>query len=283
MTERQLEKVTFTGAQETTLATLYGKAMESRKPESILRDEHADRALQHVDYDFSRLKIRASDHRALAVRAKAYDGWAREFIARHPECTVLHLGCGLDTRSLRLEPPAGVRWYDIDYPDVIDVRRRLFPARDGVQAVASSVTDPHLLDGISGDTPVLVIAEGLTPYLRAVDGLAMLRRITEHFAGGELLFDGYNRAGVWFLQRYGCVKASAAQLDWSIGDPREVERAVPGLILDRELWYADAPGVAEHFSPAYRALLRAVYLVRPLRRLGRPLRYRFGAAGAGSG
>jgi O-methyltransferase involved in polyketide biosynthesis len=61
---------------------------------------------------------------------------------------------------------------------------RLFPQRDGAQTVAASLDDPHLLDGIAGDTPVLVIAEGLTPYLRAVDGLALLRRITEHFPDG---------------------------------------------------------------------------------------------------
>lgn len=272
----KVEKVTFTGAQETTLATLYGKAMESRKPDSILRDHHADRALQLVDYDFSRLKIQRSDHLTLAVRAKAYDGWAQQFIARHPDCTVLHLGCGLDTRSLRIDLPAGVRWYDVDFPDVIDVRRRLFPARDGVQTIAASVTDPHLLDGISGDTAVLVIAEGLTPYLQAVDGLAMLRRITEHFPGGEFLFDGYDRAGVWFLRRYGCVKASGARLGWAIGDPREVERAVPGLIFDAELWTTDAPETGERLSRPYRLLSRALYSIRPVRRMGRPLRYRFG-------
>lgn len=271
-----VEKVTFTGAQETTLATLYDKAMESRKPNSVLRDNHADRALQRVDYDFSRLKIRRSDHLAAAVRAKAYDGWAQQFIARHPECTVLHLGCGLDTRSLRIDLPAGVRWYDVDFPDVVDLRHRLFPARAGVQTIASSVTDPHLLDGISGDTAVLVIAEGVTPYLQAVDGLAMLRRITEHFPSGEFLFDGYSRAGVRFLQRYGCVEASGAQLDWAIGDPREVERAVPGLTLDAELWNTDAPGVGERLPRPHRLLSRALYAIRPVRRMGRPLRYNFG-------
>ena len=95
---------------------------------------------------------------------------------------------------------------------------------------------------------MLVIAEGLTPYLRAVDGLALLRRITEYFASGEMLFDGYSRLGVWLLQRYGCVKVSGAQLGWCIDDPRELERAVPGLILDAELWYTNAPGLERHYS-----------------------------------
>ena len=271
----ELEKVKLSGAQETTLATLYGKAMESRRPDSILQDREADKALRRIDYDFSRLKVRRSDRLSLAVRAKAYDAWAGQFLARHPDCTVLHLGCGLDTRVYRVDPPPTVRWYDIDFPDVIELRQRLFPSRDGAQTIAASLADPHLLDGIAGDTPVLVIAEGLTPYLRAVDGISLMRRITEHFASGEMLFDGYSRLGVWLLQRYGCVKVSGAQLGWCIDDPRELERAVPGLILEAELWYTNAPGIEEHYSWLYRRFAAALYYVTPVRRLGRPLRYRF--------
>jgi O-methyltransferase involved in polyketide biosynthesis len=271
-----MERIDLTGAQETTLATLFGKAMESRKPDSILGDKEADRALRRIDYDFSRLRIRRSDHLSLAVRAKAYDVWVREFLARHSDCTVLHLGCGLDTRVYRVDPPPTVRWYDVDFPDVIELRQRLFPARAGMSMVASSVTDPHLLDTIPGDRPVLVIAEGVTPYLSPDDGIATLRRITEHFPAGELLFDGYGRFGVWLLQRYGCVKASGAQLGWRIDDPRALERAVPGLRFDAELWYTNAPGMERHFSWLYRRLLRALYAVPQIRRLGRPIRYRFG-------
>ena len=29
----------------------------------------------------------------------------------------------------RIDPPANVQWFDVDYPDVIDLRRQLFPER----------------------------------------------------------------------------------------------------------------------------------------------------------
>jgi O-methyltransferase involved in polyketide biosynthesis len=134
----ELERVRLTGAQETTLATLYGKAMESRRPDSILSDREADKALRRIDYDFGRLRIRRSDQLSLAVRAKAYDGWARQFLDRHPSCTVLHLGCGLGTRVYRVDPPPTVRWYDIDLPDVIDLR----PPAGGVARPAPRLR-PH--------------------------------------------------------------------------------------------------------------------------------------------
>jgi O-methyltransferase involved in polyketide biosynthesis len=271
-----VEKVTFTGAQETTLATLYGKAMESRQPNSILGDRLAYQALQRIDYDFTKLRMSRRDQQSAAVRAKGYDGWVQRFLDTHAECTVLHLGCGLDTRVYRVDPPSTADWYDIDLPDVIDLRQRLFAPREGLHTIAASVTDPHLLDDIPGDKPVLVVAEGLTPYLRAADGVAMLRRITEHFPSGEMVFDGYSRLGVWILQRYGPVKVSGAQVDWAIDDPRDLETAVPGLVFDSEWWLGDQPEVERQYSRFYRQLLRILFRITVIRRLGRGLRYHFG-------
>jgi O-methyltransferase involved in polyketide biosynthesis len=271
-----LENVALTGTQQTALVTLYGKAMESRQPDSILADRQADEALQRIDYDFSMLRMHRRDHKSAAVRAKAYDGWVKQFFDTWPECIVLHLGCGLDTRVYRLNPPGTVGWYDIDLPDVIELRRRLFPQRAGLHTIAASVTDPRLLDAMAGDQPVLVVAEGLTPYLRAADGVAMLRRIIEHFPSGEVVFDGYSRAGVWFLQRYGPVKAAGAQVDWSIDDPHDLEKAVPGLVFDSEWWFGNAHEIERHYGWLYRQLLRVLFRITPIRRLGRGLRYHFG-------
>jgi O-methyltransferase involved in polyketide biosynthesis len=275
MTMVDLEKVTLAGAQQTALVTLYGKALDNRQPDSILADREADKALQHIDYDFTRLRMHRRDQKSAAVRAKGYDKWVKRFLDAHPDCVVLHLGCGLDARVYRLNPPPTVGWYDIDLPDVIELRRRLFPQRAGLHTIAASVADPGLLDGIPGDKPVLVVAEGLTPYLRAADGVAMLRRITEHFASGELVFDGYSRAGVWLTQRYGPVKAAGAQLDWSIDDPHELEKAVPGLVLDSEWWFADTADIKQHYPWLYWQFMRVLFRITPLRRLGRGLRYHF--------
>jgi O-methyltransferase involved in polyketide biosynthesis len=275
VTTVDLEAVTFTGTQETALATLYGKALDSRQPDSVLGDRQADKALQRLDYDFGKLRMRARDVKSSAVRAKSYDWWVTQFVAAYPDCTVLHLGCGLDTRVYRVNSPSTVRWYDVDLPDIIALRERLFPQRPGLHSVAASVTDPHLLDAIPADLPVLVVAEGLTCYLRATDGVAMLRCITEHFGSGEMVFDGYSRLGVWLTQRYGPVKASGAQLDWSIADPRDLEIAVPGLVFDSEWWFANAPEIERHYSWLYRQLFRILFRITVIRRLGRGLRYHF--------
>ncbi len=269
------EKITLTGTQATMLVTLYCKAMDSRSPDSILCDREADKAIDRIDYDFSTMQTRRKDQKSAAVRAKGFDRRVEHYLDTHPDCIVLHLGCGLDTRARRVDPPPTVQWYDIDLPDVIELRRRLYPQREGHHTIASSVTDAHLLDQIPDDKPALIVAEGLTPYLRADDGVAMLRRIVEHFPSGELVFDGYSRVGVWLLQRYPPVKASGARVEWSIDDPHELERAVPGLVFDTEWWFSEVPEAQQQYSWLSRQILRAFFHT-PLRRLGRGLRYHFG-------
>lgn len=270
------EQVDLTGAQETMLATLHGRALESRSANPILRDPEAENTVARLDYDFSRLGIRPREAKSVAIRAKCFDRWAQQLLAETPESTVLHLGCGLDTRAQRLDLPSTVDWYDIDYPEVIELRDRLLTGVPGQQPVGSSVTDPELLDGIPGDKPVVAIAEGLTMYLSEQDGVALLRRITEHFPAGAFVFDGFSRAGIWITQHaQQAVKASGARLEWAFGDPHELETAVPGLVLDREWSYAEAPEMDRYPAPV-RALVKGLLAIPAVNRVGRVLCYRFG-------
>lgn len=126
---------------------MYGKALDARTSDPILGDTLADKAVSRLDFDFASLKLPKGASVSLPVRAKHLDDWTREFVAANPECTVLHLGCGLDTRVYRVDPPASVRWYDVDLPEMINLRERLYPERPGYELVASSVTDPALLHG----------------------------------------------------------------------------------------------------------------------------------------
>src|ERR1700682_395937 len=138
------------------------------------------------------------------------------------------LCCGLDARFFRLDPGPGVEWYDVDYPDVVDLRRQLYPTRDHYHLVAASVTDPAWLTDIPGDRPVLAIGEGLTMYLTMEDGVALLRRIVDHFPSGELQFDAFNR---WASSRSGPTPWCGARVRRCIGastDPTTSSRRGQG-------------------------------------------------------
>ena len=131
----------------------------------------------------------------------------------------------------RIDPGPDVEWYDVDYPDVADLRRQLYPARDHYHVVAASVTDPAWLADIPADRPMLMIGEGLTMYLTEDDGIALLRRVVDHFPSGELQFDAFNRLGIKSQWTNAVVRRSGATLHWGIDGPDDILEAVPGQRL----------------------------------------------------
>ena len=159
------EKVRLTKEKETMLITLYSRALHSRGKDPLLRDPWAEQAVDRIDYDFGALKLSGRWPVGAAIRARQFDAWVGEWIARTPESTVLHLGCGLDSRVYRVDPPASVRWFDVDYPEVIDLRRRLYPDRPAYRMIGSSLLEQGWLDEVPRDLPAMILAEGVMMYL----------------------------------------------------------------------------------------------------------------------
>lgn len=229
MTDRL--RVDLTGAPQTMLATLYGKALDADLPKSVLHDTYARGVVARIDYDWSQTTVTAARSPGVTLRSAYFDKTARQFLAVHPEAVVLHLGCGLDSRYYRLDPGPGVDWYDVDYPEVADLRRQLYPAREHCHIVSASVTDPAWLAAVPTDRPVLMLAEGLTMYLSEADGQALFRRIVAQFPSGELQFDAFSRLGVKLQWTNSVVRRAGATLQWAMDGPDDVLSPVPGLRL----------------------------------------------------
>jgi O-methyltransferase involved in polyketide biosynthesis len=273
----EAKKVRLPKEKETYLATLYGKALDAAAENPILGDHFAASAVARIDYDFKALKLPKGSEISLPMRAWHFDQWTRAFLAANPEATVLHLGCGLDTRVYRIDPGPKVRWFDVDFPDVIALRERLYPERDGYRRVGSSVTDLAWLDAIPGDTPVLVVAEGLVMYLREKDGTALFRRITEQFPSGQIAFDGYSRAMVRLVSRLAIVRGAKVELVWGINDPRDLEKRVPRLHLVESVAFLTMPELVGWLSKNWiSGAIHGVMGRLPFyRKLVRHLRYEF--------
>jgi O-methyltransferase involved in polyketide biosynthesis len=270
-------RVQPTKEKETYLATLYGKALDAGAADPILGDHFAADAVARIDYDFAALKLPRGAEITLPIRARHFDEWTRSFLAAYPESTVLHLGCGLDTRVYRIDPGPKVRWYDVDLPDVIALREQLYPARDGYRRIASSVTDLAWLDPIPSDTPVFVVAEGLMMYLSERDGTTLFRRISEQFPRGQIAFDGYSRSMLRLVSRLAAVRGANVELVGWVTDPRDLEKAVPRLRLVEDVAFLTMPDfVARLAKTRVSKFLHATMgRLQFYRRLVRHLRYEF--------
>lgn len=114
-------------------------------------------------------------------------------------------------------------WYDIDYPEVIDVRGKLFPERENYRMIGSSVTAPEWLEQVPADLPTLIVAEGLTMYLRPEEGHELFRRLTDRFPRGVIAFDVHNWSGIRLVNKaltraFGapfCTGVSMTRTNWN--------------------------------------------------------------------
>lgn len=183
------EKVDLRGAAATLLMTLYLRRQDARSRRPVLGDPYAEPVYDRIEHDVHGLWQVAGDATTIACRGLQLDSWTREFLATDPDGQVLHLGCGLDSRPLRVGVPATCRWLDVDQPEVVEVRRRLYTFPDQVVQVPSSVTDGSWWSAVDATRPTLLVAEGLFMYLAPDDVHTLVDRVVDGTPRSVLTFD----------------------------------------------------------------------------------------------
>jgi len=183
---------------ETLLWTLWHRAVEARRPDSVIDDPFALELVERIDFPFSeRFGNGEAFSQWQALRARCFDGAVRSFLGAHHGATVVALGEGLETQFWRVDD-GHVRWVTVDLPEVIDLRRTLLPAHERNRLVSSSVLDPGWLDAVERGGAVLVTAQGLLMYLAADDVHALIERCATRLRPGALVFDAVPR---WLVER----------------------------------------------------------------------------------
>lgn len=246
--------VSWGSVEWTNLVTLYLRAYESRSQHPILGDQAAAEAVDRIEYDFKRIhrnSLPAANQYLVVLRAKQLDDWCADFLTRHPDAVVVHLGCGLDGRAFRLAVPPSVRWFDIDQPSVIELRRRLYDETERYEMIGSSVTDPQWLDRIPTGYPTLVVAEGLLMYLRESEVRELLQRLTDRFDSGDMLFDTLAPRAPLLSK-----VLTRGIIKWGIGNVRELESWNPRLRFVEQT--SAVAGYQEIDSTVVRLLYRSV-------------------------
>ena len=119
------EKTTISlgNVQTTLFLPLWGRAFESKKVKPLLIDKTAVRILEAIEYDFSTIAENISELTQMAwiMRSLCIDEVVNAFIGRFPKSTIVNIGCGMDTTFDRIDNGT-LLWYDLDLPDVIELR-----------------------------------------------------------------------------------------------------------------------------------------------------------------
>ncbi|TFH53137.1 class I SAM-dependent methyltransferase [Actinomyces viscosus] len=253
------ETADLNGVSKTMLLTLHARAQHTLSDRPRFTDPAAVELVSRIDYDFTM----ASQDRLMAdgvvLRTLTLDPLVAGYLATHPGCTVVNIACGLDTRFQRLDDGL-VTWYDLDLPDVIELRRRLLDDGERHHTIAASALDPDWPDRLGEDKAggrtsgdVLVIIEGLSMYLEQDEVRSLLDIIAARLPGATVLIEVMAR----LFQKYGrerSVEDAGARYTYGCSSAAEFQRTVaPGFTLLHDVPFTDT---IARYNPVLAPLVR---------------------------
>ena len=194
----------------TMLITLYARARESVSRNPVISDPKAVEMIEIIkkeiigsDNPIHRKILKDRYNKKLAVsmalRSRRFDRYVQDFLSENTEGTIINLGCGLDTRFDRIDN-GKMRWFDIDFPEVIALRRRFMNENERHRFIEGSVLDPEWIETIKTGGPYLILAEGLFMYLTEPDIKELLSMIHRQLGSANLVCEVTNRYWVDRMQ-----------------------------------------------------------------------------------
>ena len=190
-------KLDLGSLQKTLLLPLWGRAIETRRTHPLLEDKAAAQIIDSLDYDFSTIarNINPVTQYAWIARSIHIDRTIRRFLRDYPEATVVNLGCGLDTTFDRVDNES-LQWYDLDLPDVIDLRRKFIHEQARRKFIGSSLFDDAWLRGIAVRDNILFLTAGVFHYFEEDQMREFFIKLANLFPESEAIFDAASPLGV---------------------------------------------------------------------------------------
>ena len=206
---------------------LYGKAYVSKKG-LFLHDRKAEEIWSAQGFPLKGKSKSKWLAYYMGIRAAVFDSWVNE---RGEGATVIHIGCGMDSRFLRVGKNCSV-WYDVDFPEVIEERRHYYEESDRYQMLAGDARDPEWLMHIPCGEKAVVIMEGISMYLTLDEMRALITAICLHFDEVSLLVDCYTSFAAKMSKYKNPVNDMGVTKVYGLDDPTALQ--VGGLSCVRE-------------------------------------------------
>lgn len=181
-------KPVLDGTTETMLQSFYARANYSKSKRHKFYDTKAVELVEKIDYDFDDASKDSTMSNGVIARTLVFDELVKKFIDENPDCTVVNIACGLDTRFYRMDN-GRITWYNVDLPEVINVRNQIYAEHDRVSNIGISATNPKWAKKIKVSGKMLFIIEGLSMYLTREENAQMLSIINDNFDNAYVLME----------------------------------------------------------------------------------------------
>jgi O-methyltransferase involved in polyketide biosynthesis len=193
---KQKIKIKKGTVQETLLLPLWGRAYETQKSNPRLIDKNAVEIIKNFDYDFSDIeKTQAMSQHGWVARSLHTDRMAFDFIEKHPEATIVNIGCGMDTTFSRIDN-GKIMFYELDLPEVIDLRKKFYEESDRHKSIASSFLETEWFKKIKVRDGLLILAGGVLCYFEEEQIRKFFIEVADYFKKCDFFFDSLSPMGM---------------------------------------------------------------------------------------
>ena len=168
---------------------LYGKAYVSKKG-IILTDKKAEEIWAAEGFSLKGKSKSKWLAYYMGMRSAVFDNWLSAQMECDESAIVIHVGCGIDSRVLRVRT-MGHAWYDVDFPEVIEVRRRYYQENEAYRMIASDARDREWITTLPENANAIVVMEGVSMYMKLEELQALLKDLCGCFNQTKVLMDCY--------------------------------------------------------------------------------------------
>ena len=186
----------------------------------------------------------ASQYTNMASVSRYYnmDKMVGVFAGKYEACNVVYLGAGLETAYDRLYTKLpGVNWYEVDLPEVIDARRKVFGQREKETLIGGDMFRLEWVKEVDAHLSTLLMVSGVFQYFHEEEIVAFIKSCGKTFPKGEMIFDATSESGLaftnWFIKRTG---NKNALMYFGINDSKAFAEKCGMELLEERTFYPDA-------------------------------------------
>ena len=259
----------MTEVNKTLYIPLYGKSYVSKKG-IILDDKKAEDIWSRVAFELKGKSKSKWLAYYMGMRARVFDDWLRDKLRDNVDTTVIHIGCGLDSRVERVGAAENL-WYDVDFPEVIEERRRYYSENGSYKMISADIRNEGWLSEISDRLHAVVVMEGVSMYLTEEELGFVVSMLCRHFEQVSLLMDCYTTFAAKASEIKNPINDVGVTQVYGIDNPKVIEPSGIRFIKECDMTPAR---LTDQLSGMEKVIFRSVYGGRMSKKLYRLYEYK---------
>ena len=191
----------------------------------------------------------------MGIRSAVFDGWLQGKLSQAEDAVILHLGCGMDSRILRV-PSDGHKWYDVDFPQGIQERNRYYTESAQYRMIGADIRNPDWFKQIPEKKRAIIVMEGVSMYLTFSELQGLFHALSAHFDDFTLLMDCYTGWAARLSKYKNPIHDVGVAKVYGMDDPASLESASLVFVKEHDM---TPPHLIHELHGAERFIFKTLY------------------------